>query len=276
MTPTTKVLAGALLMAAGCRFSLTADQDIDPPVPVVQNVELGVKAEDITPPVTDAGYPLDGTAWRLHPYRHATFSLTGPNLTILVDPVPDAFQHAPPPQAGLILVTDVHPDHLNVDLLKQLAGPKTVVVAPQAVVDQLPDGIDAKPLANEHSLQEQGVQIQAVAMYNNHRGPDPGKLYHEKGRGNGYLLTLEGHRLYISGDTACTPEMRGLHDIDTALVCMNLPYTMPPEEAAACVNAFHPKVVIPYHHRGQDPAEFTRMVEGSKVRLLSWYGDPAN
>src|SRR2546422_10692412 len=78
----------------------------------------------------------------------------------------------------------------------------------------------------------EGITIEAVPMYNLTRGTSQGKLFHDKGRGNGYVLTLGGKRIYISGDTECISEMKGLKDIDIAFVCMNLPYTMPPEEAA--------------------------------------------
>ena len=69
------------------------------------------------------------------------------------------------------------------------------------------------------------------------------------------------------------PEMRALKNIDVAFVCMNLPYTMPPEEAADAVKAFHPKVVIPYHYHGSDLAVFEKGLEGTgiEVRLLDWY-----
>jgi L-ascorbate metabolism protein UlaG (beta-lactamase superfamily) len=105
------------------------------------------------------------------------------------------------------------------------------------------------------------------------RGPTPGKLYHDKGRGNGYVLTYGGKRFYFSGDTEGVPEMRALKNIDVAFVCMNLPYTMPPEEAAEAVTAFHPKIVIPYHYRGSDLSVFKKALEGTgiEVRLLDWY-----
>jgi L-ascorbate metabolism protein UlaG (beta-lactamase superfamily) len=70
-----------------------------------------------------------------------------------------------------------------------------------------------------------GWKIEAVPMYNLKRGPAPGQLYHDKGRGNGYILTYGGKRFYFSGDTGNTPEMRALRNIDVAFVCMNLPYT---------------------------------------------------
>ena len=111
-------------------------------------------------------------------------------------------------------------------------------------------------------------------MYNLKRGPRAGELFHTRGRGNGYVLTLGDQRIYISGDTACTPEMKRLADIDIAFVCMNLPYTMTPREAAGCVNAFKPRVVYPYHYRGSDLNAFKEAVTSAavEVRILDWYG----
>jgi L-ascorbate metabolism protein UlaG (beta-lactamase superfamily) len=102
---------------------------------------------------------------------------------------------------------------------------------------------------------------------------ESGQLFHPKGRGNGYILTLGSKRVYVAGDTECTDEMRALKDIDIAFVPMNLPYTMPPAEAAECVKAFRPKVVYPYHYRGQNPEEFKAALKDVpvEVRLLEWY-----
>jgi L-ascorbate metabolism protein UlaG (beta-lactamase superfamily) len=110
-------------------------------------------------------------------------------------------------------------------------------------------------------------------MYNLKRGPSAGKLFHDKGRGNGYILTYGGKRFYFSGDTEGIPEMRALKNIDVAFVCMNLPYTMPPDEAAEAVRAFHPKIVYPYHYRGSDLSVFEKALAGSgiEVRILDWY-----
>jgi L-ascorbate metabolism protein UlaG (beta-lactamase superfamily) len=67
--------------------------------------------------------------------------------------------------------------------------------------------------------------------------------------------------------------MKKLKDIDIAFVCMNLPYTMPPEEAASCVNVFKPSVVIPYHHRGSDLNVLKENINDPdiEVRILKWY-----
>jgi len=66
--------------------------------------------------------------------------------------------------------------------------------------------------------------------------------------------------------------MKALEDIDVAFVPMNLPYTMTPEQAAEGVNAFKPRIVYPYHHRGSDLDAFTRAVGAdTEVRLRAWY-----
>jgi len=148
--------------------------------------------------------------------------------------------------------------------------PDTVVIAPPVVAEKLPG---ARVLRNGESTSAGPIQIEALPMYNLKRGPAPGQLYHEKGRGNGYVLTYGGLRLYISGDTEVTPEMKSLKNIDAALLCMNLPYTMPPEEAAEGAKAFRPKVAIPYHYRGSDLAVFEKALAGSgiEVKILDWY-----
>ena len=71
--------------------------------------------------------------------------------------------------------------------------------------------------------------------------------------------------------------MRALKNIDVAFIPMNLPYTMTPEEAADAVRAFKPKVVIPYHYRGQETQKFADALKGSgiEVRLLDWYANMA-
>jgi L-ascorbate metabolism protein UlaG (beta-lactamase superfamily) len=117
-----------------------------------------------------------------------------------------------------------------------------------------------------------GISIAAIPMYNLPEAPD---ARHIKGRGNGYLLTIGAKNIYISGDTEDIPEMRALKSIDIAFVCMNVPYTMDVNQAAQGVLAFKPKVVYPYHYRGQDVNTFKTLVNaGDKnidVRLRNWY-----
>jgi L-ascorbate metabolism protein UlaG (beta-lactamase superfamily) len=148
--------------------------------------------------------------------------------------------------------------------------PGPPLLAPAAAAEKNESLTD---MANGETKTVAGISIEAVPMYNLQRGPSAGQLFHTKGRGNGYVLTLGSKRVYVAGDTECTDEMRALKNIDIAFVPMNLPYTMPPAEAAGCVKAFKPKVVYPYHYRGQNPEEFRDALKGEpvEVRLLNWY-----
>jgi len=159
---------------------------------------------------------------------------------------------------------------MDPDSIAAVSKTETEILAPPAVVVTVKT---AKPIANGETKTWQGWSVEAIPAYNLVRGPAPGKLFHDKGRGNGYVLTYGGVRFYFSGDTEGVPEMRALKNIDVAFVCMNLPYTMPPDEAADAVKAFHPKLVIPYHYRGSDLSLFQKKLEGTgiEVRLLEWY-----
>jgi L-ascorbate metabolism protein UlaG (beta-lactamase superfamily) len=203
------------------------------------------------------------------PLNHASTLIEAAGKAIYLDPAKPA-KLTGHPKADLILITDIHGDHMDPDSIKAVSKGDTEIFAAPAVTQSV---TTAKPIANGETKKWQSWTIEAVPAYNLKRGPEAGKLFHDKGRGNGYVLTYGGKRFYFSGDTEGVPEMRALKNIDVAFVCMNLPYTMPPEEAADAVKAFHPKVVIPYHYRGSDLAVFQKALQGTgiEVRLLEWY-----
>jgi L-ascorbate metabolism protein UlaG (beta-lactamase superfamily) len=205
---------------------------------------------------------------KITPLQHASLMIEAGGKVIQVDPVGDFYEGLP--KADLILITDIHGDHMSPPAIAQLKKAGTVIIAPAAVAKTV---TEAQVLNNGETKQWSGWTIEAVPMYNIKRGPSPGKLFHDKGRGDGYVLTYGGKRFYLSGDTEGIPEMRALKNIDVAFVCMNLPYTMPPEEAADAVKAFKPKVVYPYHYRGSDLTVFEKALAGSgiEVRIRDWY-----
>jgi L-ascorbate metabolism protein UlaG (beta-lactamase superfamily) len=203
------------------------------------------------------------------PITHASLQIEFGGKVIHVDPTTQG-DYSKAKQADLILVTDIHQDHLDPAAISKIRKAGAAVVAPSAASQKIEN---ATVLANGESKIIAGISMEAVPMYNLQRGPEPGRFFHDKGRGNGYILTLGSKRVYIAGDTECTPEMRALKNIDIAFLPMNLPYTMPPSEAAECAKAFKPKVVYPYHHRGQNPEEFKTALAGEaiEVRILNWY-----
>lgn len=211
----------------------------------------------------------DKTGLAVFPVKHATLVITAGKQVVYVDPVGGAAAFKAHGKPTLILITDIHGDHMDKATVEAVKTAKTRIVAPKAVVDQLGQG-DA--LANGGKTLDGDITVEAVPMYNT----TADRLErHTPGRGNGYVLAYKGKRIYISGDTEDIPEMRALTDIDYAFVCMNLPYTMSVEQAANGVLSFKPKTVIPYHHKGSDVEHFKKLVEAGdkniRVLLLNWY-----
>src|SRR5713101_2677235 len=168
---------------------------------------------------------------KITPLNHASTLIEAGGKTIYLDPAKPV-KFSGQPKADLILITDIHGDHMDPDSLKQVSKAETEILAPPAVVQTV---TSAKPIANGETKTWQGWTVEAVPAYNLKRGPAPGKLFHDKGRGNGYVLTYGGKRFYFFFDATATPEMRALKNIDVAFVCMNVPYTMPPDEPADAV-----------------------------------------
>jgi len=213
----------------------------------------------------------------IHPVEHATFVMKWNGTTIAVDPIGGEEPYMAFGKADLILITHIHGDHLSVDTVKGLADTSTVIVAPASVAEKfsVDDRGRITVVGNGESVKWGESVIEAIPMYN--LTPDR-QAFHPKGRGNGYVVTLGGTRIYIAGDTEDIPEMRALEDIGAAFVCMNLPYTMDVAAAADAVLEFKPQVVFPYHYRGKggmsDLDEFRSLVANDpsiEVRVLEWY-----
>jgi L-ascorbate metabolism protein UlaG (beta-lactamase superfamily) len=215
---------------------------------------------------------------KIIPIEHATAVLNWGNIIVYIDPVGGlkAFEGQKLPD--LILITDIHGDHFSLETLEELNTEKAKIIMPQAVADKMPakflPQIDV--LNNNESKERFGITVEAIPMYNLR---EEAKAFHENGRGNGYVLNLAGQRIYFSGDTEDTPEMRSLKNIDKAFICMNLPYTMTEESAADAVLEFQPKEVYPYHYRGRpdvsDVNKFKELVHQGNANIrviqLDWY-----
>ncbi len=174
-------------------------------------------------------FPTSAGEVKITPLYHASTLIEAGGKTIYLDPAKPA-KFAGSPKADLILITDIHPDHMDPASIAAISKAGTDILAPPAVVATV---TTAKPIANGETKTWQGWTIEAIPAYN----------------------------------------LNPTRGIDVAFVCMNLPYTMPPDEAADAVKAFHPKIVIPYHYRGSDLTVFQKRLEGTgiEVRLLDWY-----
>jgi L-ascorbate metabolism protein UlaG (beta-lactamase superfamily) len=218
---------------------------------------------------------------KITPLYGASALVEIPGVTIYVDPAKPAVYDGLP-DAGYILITDVESGHMDasaVERFGQAEGRGTRVIAPAPVLQDtkvarqvLNVTAGGKAIANGETMvvdARNGWSIEAVPLYNIKPNAQPSR---PKGRGNGYILTFGDKRIYFSGDSQGTPEMRALQNVDVAFISLN-PTAMTPQEAADAVKAFHPKIVYPYHYQGSDPQVFAKALEGDgiEVRLLDWY-----
>lgn len=173
---------------------------------------------------------------KIHWLGHDAFRLD-------VDPVIyiDPWKIAPgAPTAGLILVTHEHYDHCSPEDIARIRGPQTVVVAPAPCADKIGGAVRTVRVGDR--LEVQGVPIEVVPAYN------VNKRFHPRSPDNvGYILTVQGQRIYHAGDSDAIPEMADFHP-DIALLPVSGTYVMTAEEAVQAVKALQPKLVIPMHY----------------------------
>jgi L-ascorbate metabolism protein UlaG (beta-lactamase superfamily) len=211
----------------------------------------------------------------IHPVAHASFVMETPAGVIYNDPVGGADTYADFPAPDLILITHHHGDHYDQPTLDGIWHDNVEMVANPTVFEKLPEAMKAKTrsMSNGDSASARGLPIEAIPAYNT---TEDRLQYHPKGRDNGYVLSVDGLRIYIAGDTEDIPEMRALSDIDIAFVPFNLPYTMDEAQAASAVAEFGPKIVYPYHYRGSDLDKFRADLSAAggtaEVVIGSFYG----
>ncbi|MDD5069380.1 MAG: MBL fold metallo-hydrolase [Candidatus Omnitrophica bacterium] len=208
-----------------------------------------------------------------HAIEHASFVIQTAKMIIYVDPVGDPESYLAFGEPDLILITHDHYDHLDPATISRF-NENVELIGPESVVKSLNRG---RLLKNGQTIKIQGAVIEAVPMYNL---TEDRLQFHPKGKGNGYVLTVDNQKIYISGDTEDVAEIRALKNIDYAFICINLPYTMTVDQAVSAVLEFSPKMVYPYHYHGDegysDIARFKKEVESqsnTKVTFLKWYKD---
>jgi L-ascorbate metabolism protein UlaG (beta-lactamase superfamily) len=242
-----------------------------------KNEKSGLEIAQTTTATTAIEVEKNAETVKIIPITHGTLVLETEDNVIYVDPTGGAEAFKNQKRPTMVLITDIHGDHLDIKTLEALNLENIPTIVPQAVADMILDVIkNPKILNNGATINLNSIGIEAIPMYNLR---EEALKFHAKGRGNGYVLTINNERIYISGDTEDIPEMRNLKNIDKAFVCMNLPYTMPIENAASAVLDFKPRVVYPYHYRGteglSDVEKFKSIVNDAdkniSVVLLDWY-----
>lgn len=201
---------------------------------------------------------------------HDTFRIAGSKV-VYTDP----YRVAKRDEADLVLVSHEHFDHMSLDDLKKVCGSGTTIVASPLCKDGL-KGMKVK----ETRFLEPGdktavgqVTIEAVPAYNINKFREPGTVFHPKAEKRlGFIVTLDGTRVYFAGDTDFIPEMKSIK-CDIALLPVSGTYVMTAEEAAEAAKAINPKIAVPMHYGAivggeADAKKFKSLVKNCQVEIV--------
>ena len=203
--------------------------------------------------------------------KHASMEINYDGVEIQVDPVgmwlkPET-DYATFPKANIILITHEHKDHFDREAIHEIRTPATSIYVNQAVFGHFKNGL---VMRNGDKVQYAAdISIEAVPAYNT--TPDH-QQFHPKGRDNGYILTLDGLRIYIAGDTEDIPEMADLKDIDIAFLPCNQPYTMTIDQCVNAARIIKPKILFPYHFNDTPVLKIAMQLakDGIEVRVRDY------
>ena len=221
------------------------------------NLKGGILAwKEAQMPVTTDTYEVDvfktksGKTVKFHALVHASIRIEYDGKEIEIDPVTKlgnkTIDLGAMPKADYIFLTHEHGDHFDKEALKQLTSDKTLLIANKRCAEMLGYG---QIMVNGQSSTFNNIKVEAVPAYNISEGRTQ---FHPKGRDNGYILTIDGLRIYIAGDTEDIPEMQNIKDIDIAFMPCNQPYTMTTEQLVKAAKTVKPKVLFPYHYGQTD------------------------
>ncbi len=151
-----------------------------------------------------------------------------------------------PHDADFILLTHNHYDHFSPEDILKVCKESSVMIVPENMENEageLTDSVDMiytvepdmKKIVN-------GLELETIPAYNN------SKSFHPKNAGwVGYILTIDGNRVYIAGDTDMTEDNRKVK-CDVAMIPIGGTYTMDAVEAAQLINEIKPRIAIPTHY----------------------------
>lgn len=260
----------AVYCRSGRRSSDAANQLTSAGFSVV-NLNGGIMAwKDEGMPVTNDAYEVDifktksGKTLKFYALVHANIRIVYDGKEIMVDPVGKlgnrTIDYTAMPKADYLLVTHEHGDHFDKAAIAQLTGGNTNVIMNKRCVDMLGQG---QAMANGDQKQlSEDFSIQAVPAYNTTEGRTQ---FHPKGRDNGYILTIDGLRIYIAGDTEDIPEMADIKDIDIAFMPCNQPYTMTVDQLLRAARTIKPRVLFPYHYGQTDVSKTPELLKAENI-----------
>ncbi len=192
--------------------------------------------------------------------KHGSLMLTYEDRQFQVDPVTMFADYNTFPKADFILVTHEHGDHLDAKAIDALTKKETRLILNPSSREKLGKGEEMRN--GERLKLSDAITLDAVPAYNTTPGREQ---YHPRHRDNGYILTIDGLRIYIAGDTEDIPEMSELKQIDIAFLPVNQPYTMTVEQAVRAAKIFSPEVLYPYHFGDTDVMPIKEQLKESGI-----------
>ncbi len=193
---------------------------------------------------------------------HASFCLKAGSKTIYFDPYKLSGTPAP---ADIILVTHDHFDHCSVEDIEKIQTSNTVIVTEPLAAGKLTGSVTSLQPGENHTAQ--GILIETVPSYNTNK-----KFHPQDNKWLGFIITVEGVRIYHAGDTDYIPQMKSI-ETDIALVPVSGTYVMTAEEAVEAAKVLKPKLAVPMHYGAgvvgtvEDAERFASLLEGSDIQV---------
>lgn len=213
---------------------------------------------------TDVFVTPNGKTLTIHALVHASLRIEFDGKEIEIDPVSKlnnrSINYSDFPKADYIFVTHEHFDHFDQKAIGVLTKSETQLITNQRCADMLGYG---KIMLNGDTLAiDKWLTVEAVPAYNITEGH---QQFHPKGRDNGFILTIDGLRIYVAGDTEDIPEMSEIKNVDIAFLPCNQPYTMTPEQLVNAAQTIKPKVLFPYHYGQTDVSGIAAQLESAGI-----------